>query len=670
MKKTTAKLHLKVAMLDRSYKRLVMVLADMVALPLALWSGFALRFAEWWPIDKMEPFWWLFVITPVVGVFVFARLGLYRAVVRFMGIQALMAVVKGACLLALMMWAGMYFYGFHGFPRSVPVNFALVTLIYVGGTRVLVRGYYQWLIKHYADKEPVLIYGAGGAGVQLAMALANGREFYPVAFVDDERSLWGSLVQGLKVYPPQESLNLLKEHKITRVLLAIPNASKKERKQALDHFVDQPVHVQTVPSMPEIVSGKASVDQLREVELEDLLGRDPIPPREDLLAASIEGKVVMVTGAGGSIGSELCRQIVAIKAAMLLLYDVSEYSLYTIDQELNQLKQELGYSLPILALLGSVCNRQRLEAIISRYHVQTIYHAAAYKHVPLVEHNVFEGIRNNVLGTQVVAETALKYAVERFVLISTDKAVRPTNVMGATKRFAELVIQDLAHTGARVGACSASDNRAGDCIPTTFSMVRFGNVLGSSGSVVPLFRKQLAAGGPLTVTHPEITRFFMTIPEASLLVIQAGSLAQGGDVFVLDMGEPVKIEHLARRMIQLSGVEVKDEKHPDGDIEVVFTGLRPGEKLYEELLIGDNVSGTRHPKIMRAEEEALTRPQIDEFLQLLETAEQELDCWKARAVLEMAVGGFKPTSDVVDHLLPPSTDLHSGLVNPTPGQLQ
>jgi len=656
MKKTTTKLHMKVATLDRGYKRLVMVLADLVALPLALWSGFALRFAEWWPTDKMEPFWWLFVITPIVGVFVFARLGLYRAVVRFMGVQALMAVFKGACLLALLMWAGMYFYGFHGFPRSVPVNFALVTLIYVGGTRVLVRGYYQWLIKHYADKEPVLIYGAGGAGVQLAMALANGREFYPAAFVDDDRSLWGSLVQGLKVHSPSESQALLKEHEIKRVLLAMPNASKKERKQALDHFSDQPVHVQTVPSMPEIVSGEASVDQLREVELEDLLGRDPIPPREELLAASIKDKVVMVTGAGGSIGSELCRQILAIKPAMLLLYEVSEYSLYTVDQELNQLKQELGYSLPILPLLGSVCNRQRVEAIVSRYQVQTIYHAAAYKHVPLVEHNVFEGIRNNVLGTQVVAETALKYAVERFVLISTDKAVRPTNVMGATKRFAELIVQDLA--------------RAGDCAPTTFCMVRFGNVLGSSGSVVPLFRKQLAAGGPLTVTHPDITRFFMTIPEASLLVIQAGSLARGGDVFVLDMGDAVKIEQLARRMIQLSGLEVKDEKHPDGDIEVVFTGLRPGEKLYEELLIGDNVSGTRHPKIMRAEEETLTRPQIEDYLQLLETAEQELDCWKARAVLEMAVGGFNPTSDVVDHLLPPSTDLHTGLVNPAPGQLQ
>ncbi|MBE0508632.1 MAG: polysaccharide biosynthesis protein [Marinospirillum sp.] len=629
-----------------------MLLTDLLALPLALWSGFALRFAEWWPQPYMSNFWWLFIITPLVGVLVFARLGLYRAVVRFMGVQALWAVVRGAFLLALLMWAGIYFYAIKGFPRSVPINFALVTLIYVGGTRLLVRAYYQWLIKHYADKEAVLIYGAGGAGVQLAVALNNGREFYSRAFIDDDPKLWGSVVQGLKVYPPHDAASVLQRHGIARVLLAIPNANKQQRKKVLDLFADQPVHVQTVPSMPEIVSGEASVDQLREVELEDLLGRDPVPPREELLAASIHGKVVMVTGAGGSIGSELCRQIVRIQPRLLLLFEISEFSLYSIEQELNQIIQQEQLNTRVLALLGSVCNRARVEAVLRRYDVATLYHAAAYKHVPMVEHNVFEGIRNNVLGTQVVAESALKFGVERCILVSTDKAVRPTNVMGATKRFAELILQDLA-------SCSGF---------TIFSMVRFGNVLGSSGSVVPLFRKQIAAGGPVTVTHPEITRFFMTIPEASLLVIQAGSMAKGGDVFVLDMGEPVKIEHLARRMIQLSGLEVKDEKHPEGDIEVVFSGLRPGEKLYEELLIGDNVSGTQHPKIMRAEEETLTRPQIDEFLYLLAAAEQELDCWKARAVLEMAVGGFKPSSDVVDHLLPPFTDLLTGKVTPPPGQ--
>lgn len=638
MKKSTAQLHIKVASLSRSYKRLVMVAADLFALPLALWSGFALRFTDWWPVEQMAPFGLLFVVTPLAGVFIFARLGLYRAVVRFMGLHALLAVVKGVGLLALLMSAGMYFFGVQGFPRSVPIHFALVALIYVGGTRLLVRSYYQWLIKHYADKEPVLIYGAGGSGVQLAMALINGREFYPVAFLDDDPSLQGHAVQGIKVYSPSKAKPLIKKEKVERVLLAMPNATKRERKQALDHFSDISIHVQTVPSMPEIVSGDAQVDQLREVELEDLLGRDTVPPYKELLSASVKDKVVMVTGAGGSIGSELCRQLLLIRPAKLLLYDISEHSLYQIDQELNQLILELGESLPILAILGSVCNRNRIEAVVSRYQVQTIYHAAAYKHVPLVEHNLFEGIRNNILGTQVVAEAALKLNVERFVLVSTDKAVRPTNVMGATKRFAELIVQNLS--------VAAQPEQGG----TIFSMVRFGNVLGSSGSVVPLFRRQLANGGPITVTHPNITRYFMTIPEASLLVIQAGSLARGGEVFVLDMGEPVKIVELAQRMIKLSGLEVKDKHTQEGDIEIVFTGLRAGEKLYEELLIGKNVSGTQHPKIMRAEEESLPTADLDHYLKLLAAAERRLDCKEAQAILQKAVVGYTPVVRCVDYL--------------------
>lgn len=639
MKNPSIKFHLRIANLNRFYKRLLMILSDLIALPLALWSAFALRFAEWWPEPYLTNFWWLFLITPLVGFFVFMRLGLYRAVVRFMGVQALMAVVNGALLLAILMWAGMYFYGIQGFPRSVPINFALVTLIYVGGTRLLVRGYYQWLIKHYADKEPVIIYGAGGAGVQLASSLSKGREFYIVAFLDDDASLWGSVVQGVKVFSPDKTLELIKQHNVKQVLLAMPNASNRERKLVLDRFAGEALQVLTVPSMPEIVAGTASVDQLREVALEDLLGRDPVPPREDLLEASIKNKVVMVTGAGGSIGSELCRQILTIQPKALLLFEMSEFSLYAIDQELSQLKQSLGFNFPIIALLGSVTNKDRLEAVLRRYKVETIYHAAAYKHVPIVEHNIFEGIRNNVFGTRAVAEAALAVGVERCVLISTDKAVRPTNIMGATKRFAELIVQNLA-------ASVAVSNEA----KTVFSMVRFGNVLGSSGSVVPLFRKQIAEGGPVTVTHPDITRFFMTIPEAALLVIQAGSMATGGDVFVLDMGEPVKIVDMAKRMIELSGLEIRNDEQPDGDIELAFSGLRPGEKLYEELLIGESVTGTRHPKIMRAEEETLTSIAINEFLQALEKAEAELDCLLARSVLEQAVTGFKPSSAVCDLL--------------------
>ena len=432
---------------------------------------------------------------------------------------------------------------------------------------------------------------------------------------------------------------MVRVHGVTRVLLAMLNATKKQRKQVLDVFQGHPIHVQTVPSMPEIVSGEASVDQLREVELEDLLGRDPVPPKLDLLHVSVLDKVVLVTGAGGSIGSELCRQIIRIKPKALLLYEMNEYSLYSIDQELAEIARKEEVVVPVLALLGSVCNRVRFEAIVRQYQVQTIYHAAAYKHVPIVEHNVFEGIRNNIFGTLVVAETAKSCKVERCVLVSTDKAVRPTNTMGATKRFAELILQGLAR----------------EATGTIFSMVRFGNVLGSSGSVVPLFRKQIAEGGPVTVTHPEITRFFMTIPEASLLVIQAGSMATGGEVFVLDMGEPVRIEHLARRMIELSGLEVRDENNPEGDVEVIYTGLRPGEKLYEELLIGENASGTAHPRIMRAREEAISDVLMQEHLDALRKAEMDQDCSKARAVLEVAVIGFTPSSPIVDWTLTGAT---------------
>ncbi|GGY10197.1 nucleoside-diphosphate sugar epimerase [Litchfieldella qijiaojingensis] len=632
----TAKWHSGMAALSRTKKRIIMVAADLVALPMALWSAYALRFADWWPERFIDPYWWLFLVTPVVGVFVFARLGLYRAVVRFMGPQALWAVVKGVVLLALLMWAAAFFYRFQDFPRSVPVNFALVALVYVGGTRLLVRTYYQWLLRHYTNKEAVAIYGAGGAGAQLAMALSSGREFFIAAFLDDDKALWGSTIKGVKVFNPAEFTPVIQQLNITRVLLAMPSATKKQRKHALDQLADAPVHVQTVPSMPEIVSGEASVDQLREVELEDLLGRDPVPPREELLEASIRGKVVMVTGAGGSIGSELCRQIMRGNPKALVLFEMSEYSLYAIDQELEALKADMGETFAVYPLLGSVCHRERVEAVISHYGVQTIYHAAAYKHVPIVENNVLEGVRNNVLGTRVVAESAAKLGVERCVLVSTDKAVRPTNVMGASKRMAELVLQDLARSSTR----------------TVFSMVRFGNVLGSSGSVVPLFRRQIEEGGPVTVTHPDITRYFMTIPEAALLVIQAGSMAEGGDVFVLDMGDSVKIVDLAWRMIKLSGLDVKDEHNPEGDIEIVFTGLRPGEKLYEELLIGDNVVGTSHPKIMRAEEEVLSSSTLSRLLGELEEAERQLDCHKVCEILKQAVHGFQHSSPVVDLLLP------------------
>lgn len=627
-------LHYRVLSLDRNCKKALMVLADFIALPIALWSGYALRLSDWWPLDDMSPAWWLFIATPMVGLLVFMKLGLYRAVVRFMGVQAILAVFKGVVILAILMWLSAYVFDIDPFPRSVPINFALAALVYVGGSRLLMRNYYHWLIGYYIHKEPVLIYGAGGAGVQLSTALAGGAEYVPVGFLDDDASLWKTTVAGMPVYNPARIGELAASDGITHVLLAMPSASRSDRRMILERLAEYSVHVKTIPSMHELVSGE-SLETLREIEPEDLLGRESVPPIKHLLAHSIRDKVVLVSGAGGSIGSEICRQVLRNQPKALVLYELSEFALYSIEQELSKAAKAEGLNVPVYALLGSVLDADRVARVIERFQVQTIYHAAAYKHVPMVEHNVFEGVRNNALGTRVMAEAALEAGVERFVLISTDKAVRPTNVMGATKRFAELVLQDLAERSSN----------------TVFSMVRFGNVLGSSGSVVPLFRRQIEAGGPVTVTHPDITRFFMTIPEAASLVIQAGSMAKGGDVFVLDMGEPVKIIDLARRMIQLMGYEVRSEQNPSGDIAIEFSGLRPGEKLYEELLIGADVISTEHPKIMRAHEEYLSAEQLQALLQQMNEAMARDDSHQARQLLQQAVSGFTPSSPNVDLLL-------------------
>ena len=630
----TVRWHRAVAEMKRSHKRLIMMASDAVALPLALWSAYALRFSDWWPDAYISQVYPLFVLVPILGIALFSVLGLYRAVVRYMGLKAFWTVAVGVGALSMMLMLASYAVPALFMPRSIPINFALVATLYVGGSRLLVRSYYHWLIRHYTQKQPVFIYGAGGAGAQLAIALQGGREFYVAAFLDDSPGLVRTSVMGIQVYDPSEAPALVQKHQPVRILLAIPTATRQQRKKALDQLENLPVQVLTVPSMPEIVSGEASVDEFREVDIEDLLGRDPVPPRQTLLDASIQNKVVMVTGAGGSIGSELCRQIIQLHPARLLLVDTSEFGLYQIEQELRTLLSEQGSAVPLLPLMASVCDAQRMNAILQHHAVDTLYHAAAYKHVPLVEHNVFEGIRNNTLGTLTLAELAQKHQVARFILVSTDKAVRPTNVMGASKRLAELVLQDMALRATE----------------TVFSMVRFGNVLGSSGSVVPLFRQQIAQGGPLTVTHPDIVRYFMTIPEAALLVIQAGSMAQGGDVFVLDMGEPINIHTLARRMIQLSGFEVQDDDHPEGDIAIAFTGLRPGEKLYEELLIGEDVSGTDHPKIMRAQEDLLDHDTLHNHLAMLQAAETRQDVILARQVLTQAVRGFSPADEVVDWL--------------------
>lgn len=611
-----------------------MIGADIVALLLALWSGFALRLSEWWPEPYLMSSIWLFAVMPVVGVYVFMRLGLYRAVVRFMGAQAIWAVIKGVMLLALFLWSAVTVLQITPFPRSIPINFALAALVYVGGSRLLVRHYYHWVLKHHMNKKAVLIYGAGGAGVQLATALSDGREYYPVGFVDDDPSLWGVTIKSLPIYNPSLLESVVIDNDISHILLAVPNTSNKQRKQMLEKLEKYSLHVQTIPSMPELLSGQASIEQLREVQIEELLGRDCVPPMKSLLTKCITDKSVLVTGAGGSIGSELCRQIVRQRPRQLILVEIGEYNLYQIELELGKIIVEEGLDVQVVALLGSVSDPARIKRVFDGFTINTVYHAAAYKHVPMVEHNVIEGVCNNVFGTRVVAEEAAKAKVSHFILVSTDKAVRPTNIMGATKRFAELILQGLAS----------------EEIDTVFSMVRFGNVLGSSGSVVPLFRKQIAAGGPLTVTHEDITRYFMTIPEAASLVIQAGSMAEGGDVFVLNMGDSVKISDLARRMIHLSGLEVKDEGNPEGDIEIEYTGLRPAEKLYEELLVGNNVVGTEHVKIMRANEEMLSWGSLVKSLVEMEEACLDANYYTIRRILQDVVLGYLPHDTIVDHL--------------------
>lgn len=608
---------------------------DLIFLPVALWSSYALRFSDWWPQDRMAPFWWMFIVIPIVGVYIFARLGLYRAVVRFIGEQAVLAVIKGVAFLSLILYSMAQLSGITGFPRSIPINFAIVSTMYVAGTRYLIKAFYQNYINRNTGKESVIIYGAGEAGTQLAITMNNSREFHPVAFVDDDMSLHKQIINGLSVYSPTEVKELIERYSVKRVVLAVPAASRARRKQIVDMLKPLSVRVQTLPSLAELASGTSSFEQLREVELDNLLGRDVVAPNETLLTRAISGKVVLVTGAGGSIGSELCRQIAMLRPSKLVMYDNGEFALYAINEELCSLmSQEQVESDRVVAVLGSVLDAARVGSVIKKYGVQTIFHAAAYKHVPMVEHNVLEGVRNNIFGTKTVAEVAKQQGVERFVLISSDKAVRPTNVMGATKRTAEQVIQNLAENSAE----------------TIFSMVRFGNVLGSSGSVVPLFRKQIEEGGPVTVTHKDITRYFMSIPEAAQLVIQAGTMAAGGEVFVLDMGKPVRIYDLARNMIELSGLGVRDDTHPDGDISIVFTGLRPGEKIYEELMIGSNVERTEHARIMRANEEYLKKDELASKINELELAIENNDPASAKEILMLIVKDYKPYSANVDHL--------------------
>lgn len=618
--------------LHRRTKRIIMMLADALMIPFALWCAFALRLGT--VSYEVQPYLWLFAAAPLVSMPIFIRLGLYRAVVRYMGPQAAFAVLKGVTLSTLVLVMMVFLYRIPEIPRSVFGIFWLIAVLYVGGSRFLVRAYFHWLVKTYSERQLVAIYGAGSAGVQLASALSSGGEYLPVAFIDDNRSAQGSIINGIQVYAPRDIEQLVNNLKIKQVLLAMPSISRAERQAILERLEQLPLYVRTVPSMPDLVSGKVALDQIQDIEIEDLLGRDAVPPNDKLLSYAVQNKNVMVTGAAGSIGSELCRQILVAKPKRLLLFEISEYGLYSIEKEIKTFVAEKGLATEVISMLGSVLDSHLLEKALTQFKVDVVYHSAAYKHVPLVEHNIVAGVRNNVIGTLMLAKAAAKARVKSFVLISTDKAVRPTNVMGATKRLAELILQALA-----------------DEYPDTcFSMVRFGNVLGSSGSVVPLFRKQINDGGPITVTHPEVSRYFMTIPEAAQLVIQSTSIAKGGDVFVLDMGEHVSILDLAHKMVHLMGLEVRDEERPYGDIEIRFTGLRPGEKLREELLIGENLTGTEHSKILRAEEIKLAWEEVSLIINLLIKACDEFDYKKIRDVLLHAVIGFKPSHAFVDSI--------------------
>ena len=651
--------------LPRAVKRGVVLALDAVLCVLSVWLAFYLTSGSFMP--RAGPAIWPAVVSIALALPVFITSGLYRAIFRYSGLPAMVAVGRAMLLYGLAFAAIFTFWGVDGVPRTVGLIQPILLLLLVGASRAAARVwlggvYHQQLRK--ASLPQALIYGAGNAGRQLASAMANSPEIRVVGFLDDDDRLHGHVLHGLPIHNPADLDDVLNGTSITDVLLAMPSVSRQRRNEILNALKPQKVAVRTLPGLSDIATGKVSMSDLRELDIDDLLGREPVKPNGLLLNLNTHNKTVLVTGAGGSIGSELCRQIIKTNPKQLLLVEMNEFALYRIYQELqatladerqdvNELVEgnepELpavsgGPNIEIVPLLASVCDEVRMQEIMDTWKPHTVYHAAAYKHVPLVEHNPAEGVRNNVWGTRVCAEAAARNSVRNFVLISTDKAVRPTNIMGATKRLAEMVVQALAEVNAAVAAQGGRAPTA----RTAFSMVRFGNVLGSSGSVVPLFRQQIKNGGPITLTHADITRYFMTIPEAAQLVIQAGAMGQGGDVFVLDMGQPVKIIDLARRMVELSGLSVLDELNPDGDIELSVTGLRPGEKLYEELLIGDNPKPTQHPRIMKANEQYLSWAQLQGKLNALSIAISVNDVPVIRAQLQELVSGYQPSGEVVD----------------------
>ncbi|QJI28198.1 polysaccharide biosynthesis protein [Pseudomonas sp. ADAK18] len=644
--------------LPRRQKRILQVIADIMLVWLALWMAFVVRLGIDELVNPIILHSWLFISAPIISIPLFIRFGMYRAVMRYFGNDALIAIIKAVSLSALILGVVVYWYSNHEnvVPRSIVFNYWWLSLIMIGGLRLAMRQYFlgDWFAaaQHvpFTSRDDgltkVAIYGAGAAGNQLVAALRMGRVMRPVAFIDDDSSISDRVISGLQVFKPKHIQQMIDTTGAQEILLAIPSSNRARRREILGLLEGFPLHVRSVPGFMDLASGRVKVDDIQEVDIADLLGRDTVPAQGDLLEHCVKGQSVLVTGAGGSIGSELCRQILALRPTTLLLFEHSEFNLYSILSELELRITRESLPVRLLPILGSVRNQTKLFDVMKTWHVDTVYHAAAYKHVPMVEHNIAEGVLNNVIGTLNTAQAALQAGVSNFVLISTDKAVRPTNVMGSTKRLAEMTLQALSRELAPVlFGDNANISRVNK---TRFTMVRFGNVLGSSGSVIPLFHKQIKSGGPLTVTHPKITRYFMTIPEAAQLVIQAGSMGQGGDVFVLDMGEPVRIVELAEKMIHLSGLSVRSDKNPHGDIAIEFTGLRPGEKLYEELLIGDNVVATQHPMIMSANEDHLAWEIFKGKLTELLAAVESDDYSKVRQLLRDTVSGYAPDGEIVD----------------------
>lgn len=644
--------------LRRRQKRLIQVAIDVMLVWAALWLAFLVRLGDFEEIYPLDGHLWLFALAPLISIPLFIRFGMYRAVMRYFGTEALIAIAKAVSLSALILALAIYWHqdARAVIPRSMVFNYWWLSIMLIGGLRLAMR---QFFMGHwFAADQPfkfssrdagapaVAIYGAGSAGNQLAASLRMGRSMRPVAFIDDDSNISNRIIAGLRVYSPKHIQQMIDDTGAVEILLALPSVSRTRRRSILQLLEQYPLHVRSVPGFMDLASGRVKVEDVQEVDIADLLGRDTVPPQRELFERCIRDQVVMVTGAGGSIGSELCRQILGSGPKTLLLFEHSEFNLYAIHSELEQRVRRESLAVRLVPILGSVRNQQRQVELLRAWGVSTVYHAAAYKHVPMVEHNIAEGVLNNVLGSLHTAQAALKAGVEHFVLISTDKAVRPTNVMGSTKRLAEMVLQALSRESAPV--LFGDKEGVHQVNKTRFTMVRFGNVLGSSGSVIPRFYEQIRKGGPVTVTHPNITRYFMTIPEAAQLVIQAGSMGQGGDVFVLDMGQPVKIAELAEKMIHLTGLSVCSDTNPNGDICIEYTGLRPGEKLYEELLIGDNVSPTEHPMIMRANEEHLPWEAFKVVIgNLLKAVEQD-DYDRVRQLLRETVCGYTPEGEIVD----------------------